>query len=471
MKRLSKKLAILVLLSFGMGSAVADNQTTALSPVLPQDTLPFHIQIQQANFQLPTGLQAFVFGVYRGQWIILAGRIDGLHAFNGPSFPPSGQNRSIYVINPASGAITSRSLTDPASGLNQQQIDTLSTTFAAFYQEGNTLYMSGGYGIDTASGTFSTKPVLTAINLPGIIQWVTQPGNRNNSVAKNIRQINNPTFQISGGKMAKLGNMTQLIFGQNFTGPYTSAANGNYSEQIRQFQITNAGGQLGFTLYPSIPSVPNPNFRRRDLNVMPVMLDVNNILQYGFVAFAGVFTETSGAWTVPVFLTPNSDPIMPDPNADATFKQAMSQYQCATTNLYSRRTSSTYNIFLGGITYGFFQNGVFQTDAELPFTNQITTIKMDKNNNFTQYIMDGEYPAIPSRGIDPGNNLLFGAAAFFIPANILQYPNSIINFDSIRQPTVIGYVVGGIMSTVPNTVTDDETTASPYVFQVTLVPS
>jgi hypothetical protein len=95
---------------------------------------------------------------------------------------------------------------------------------------------------------------------------------------------------------------------------------------------------------------------------------------------------------------------------------------------------------------------------------------MDKNNNFSQYIMDNQYPTIPSTGFNPGNTLLFGSAGFFIPANILKYPNGVINLDTIRQPTVIGYIVGGIESTVPNTVVDPDTTASPYVFQVTLVP-
>src|SRR5258707_1143211 len=83
--------------------------------------------------------------------------------------------------------------------------------------------------------------------------------------------------------------------------------------------------------------------------------------------------------------------------------------------------------------------GIFETDSEVPFINQVTTIQMDKNGNFTQYLMSGEYPVIPSTGSNPGNPLLFGAGAYFMPNNITQYANGVISLDAIRQPTVIGY--------------------------------
>ena len=238
MKYVYKILTFLfVYLTFSIGTVSADNQTAQLSPITPPNSLPFRIVMETANFKLPVGIHSGVVGVYQGLWIFIAGRLNGLHGFNGDPFPPDEQNTSIYVVNPTTGVVTSRSLTDPSSGLSQQQIDTLSVTSPQGHQEENTLYMTGGYGIDTTTNTLGTKPVLTAINLPGIVQWVTQPGNNNYSVAKNIRQIYNSIFQISGGRMFKIGNVTQLVFGQNFTGVYTDGSNGDYSEQVRQFQI------------------------------------------------------------------------------------------------------------------------------------------------------------------------------------------------------------------------------------------
>lgn len=488
MKSLSKIFGCLLVLTVGITTVTAettssgnktpklthtrsnDNQTATLSPVLSEAGLPFRVVIEKMNFQLPVGFHSGVVGVYQGLWVFIAGRINGLHGFGlTNNFPADQQNTNIYVVNPANGAVYSRSLYDPSSGLTQQQIDSLSVTSPQAYQEDHTLIMCGGYGVDRTTGTFGTKPVLTAIYLPGIINWVTQ-GSSGSSVANNIRQIYNPLFQITGGKMHKLGNMTQLVFGQNFLGQYTPGSNGNYSDQVRQFRVKQTEGQFSVEIFGAKPSIPNPSFRRRDLNVLPALLTNHNRLQYGLIAYAGVFTITSGVWTVPVIINGETDPVMANPNASTTFKQAMNQYVCASASLYSRKYTSMYHLFFGGISYGFFSGGTFQTDSEIPFINQVTTVKLDKNGNFTQHIMSSQYPVILSTGSNPGNPLLFGAGAYFLPNTLTQYPNGVTSLDSIRQATVIGYIVGGIQSTLPNTNTNADSSASPYVFKVTLVP-
>ena len=105
---------------------------------------------------------------------------------------------------------------------------------------------------------------------------MTEPNNPAHSVVKNIRQIYHPIFQIAGGQMFKSGDVTRLIFGQNMTGVYTPNSNGAYSQQVRQFKLTDAFGQFSVVVYPSTP--PNPNFRRRDLNIVPTLLNNNNHL-------------------------------------------------------------------------------------------------------------------------------------------------------------------------------------------------
>src|SRR5579862_2781290 len=93
-----------------------DNQTNTLSTVYPSNQLPFQVVIQQANFTLPVGIHSGVFGTYQGLWVFIAGRINGLHGFN-PSnnFPADSQNTSIYVVNPNTGQVMSRSLYDSSS--------------------------------------------------------------------------------------------------------------------------------------------------------------------------------------------------------------------------------------------------------------------------------------------------------------------------------------------------------------------
>ena len=126
----------------------------------------------------------------------------------------------------------------------------------------------------------------------------------------------------------------------------------------------------------------------------------------------------------------------------------------------------------GGISFGYFQNGVFTTDTELPFINQVTTITLDKNGNYQQYLMDNEYPVILSTGSNPGNPLLFGAGAeLFLANNLPQYENGVLKLEKLGfEPVVVGYIVGGIMSTLGNTSVPSDSAASPYIFRVTLVP-
>lgn len=468
MNRLSKKLTqALIYLLMGTGASFAANQTADVSPILPETGLPFRVSIQKANFQLPAGIHSGASGEYKGLWVFIAGSRIGLHGFGSDPFPPEAQNRTVYVVNPVTGVVFSRSLTEASSKLNQQQIDTLSVISPQFYQENHTLYMSGGYGVDTVSGTLGTKPIFTAINLPGLIQWVTNPNQ--NSVSANIRQIYNPFFQVTGGEMFKSGNVTQLVFGQNFTGVYTGSS-GEYIEQVRQFRIGDSGGALTVEVLNAKPFNPDPNYRRRDLNILPALMTQNNRLTSGLIAYSGVFTETGGIWTVPVVIDESGNPTMANPNSATTFKQGMNNYASAATGFYSRKYQSMYHLFFGGISYGYYTGGVFQTDSDIPFINQVTTVKRDKNGSFSQYLMNSEYPVILSTQTNPGNRLLFGAGAYFITDKVLQYPNGVINLDSIRKPTVIGYIIGGIASTLANTTTDADSFASPYVFKVVLTP-
>src|SRR5271155_4364214 len=115
MKRLSVWLGIVVFaIVVGWTSGVsAQNQTTNLSPILASNSVPFSIQIEQAVFSLPSGLQSYVVGTSGGKWLLLAGQINGLHGFN-PSnnFPADTQNTTIFVVDPTLQTVTTRSLTN-----------------------------------------------------------------------------------------------------------------------------------------------------------------------------------------------------------------------------------------------------------------------------------------------------------------------------------------------------------------------
>lgn len=463
---------------------LAQNQTPDVSPIFPGDRLPFRVRIElvkkgKQNFLLPNGIQSFVFGVQGDKFLLLTGRTNGLHGFNNDpnNFPPQAQNQIIYVIDMKRKKIASRSLVSPGSGLTQDQIDSLSVTAAQFYQRGDTLYITGGYGFRNSDQQFITFDTLTAINVPGLIHWVTHPDSHS-SASDHIRQISDPIFRVTGGEMHQLtaNDPTLLVFGQDFEGTYaTGTATQVYTLQVRRFNIHDDGTNLSIKILPA--SNPDASFRRRDLNIVSTLRPSSQGrgLNYGLVVLSGVFTpgNNPGAWTVPVTITADGMPSMLDPTYPATFKQGMNNYSSPYISLYSRKANAVYMILLGGITYEYFQDGVLQQDAELPFTNQVTTVKWDKHGNFKQYIMDAEYPVILSTRSNPGNRLLFGASASFIHApglEKLQFQQGIFKFDRIHKPLVLGYIVGGIQSTLMNTNTMSDSAASPYIFKVILEP-
>jgi hypothetical protein len=262
---------------------------------------------------------------------------------------------------------------------------------------------------------------------------------------------------------------TLLPLGQNFTGLYRDGSNGVYTQQVRNFRILNDAAGLRIVDTGEQPA-ENSAYRRRDLNVVPIILPGEAHLNPSYVALSGVFTETGGIWTVPLLIDRFGESSMADPTQPETFKQAMNNYVSATVGLYSRNLDAMYITILGGLTFGYFDGATFKTDAEIPFTNEVTTIQIDSTHAFSQYIMDGEYPTIPSQGSNPGNTLLFGTGAAFVPASSLPiYRNGVIKFDKLTPGlTTLGYVVGGIQSTLPNTNTNADSAASPYIFKVTI---
>jgi hypothetical protein len=472
---LGRFLVLQIIISPFVEADLTLNQTALTTPILPGSALPFTVQIEEAGFLLPVAIHSGVAGRANGKWLFLAGRTNGLHGFNNDpnNFPPSQQNTYVQVVDPVSRTTSIRSLTDPGSGLSQHQIDLLSVTSPQAYQLEDHLYMTGGYGVDTATGEFSTKDVLTAIHVAGLMHWVENPLSTE-TAAQHIRQISHPLFQITGGYMDRVGDYpTLLIFGQNFQGFYFDpVSNGIYSKQVRRFDIVDNGTDLSIKPRTVRRDKPNQNYRRRDLNVVPVVRKKHGKEKLSFVALSGVFTTMGGIWTVPVEISARGKPSMSNPSFTHTFKQGMNNYACPTLGLYNKDEECTYTLLFGGLSYGFYSNGVFETDTEIPFVNQVTTIKLDKHGDYSQYLMDAEYPLILSTMSNPGNQLLFGAGAKFMRnLELPAFENRVLHFDDLgSDPVVVGYIVGGIQSTLPNTNTSSDSAASPYIFKVTLTP-
>lgn len=462
-------------------ATAVENQTPTLSPISPETDLPFRIRIELADFQLPAGIQSYAAGHYKNQYVFFSGRSNGLHGFdpNPNNFPADEQNTTVFVVDFGKKRVFSRSLKDPGAGLTQYQIDLLSATASQFYQDEDrpTIYLTGGYGIDSATGLFTTFDTLTAIDVKGLIYWVTHPLSKRITAADSIRTITDPIFRVTGGYMTRIGkNPTLLVMGQDFQGTYFFGTHSQeYTQQVRRFHIIDDGKNLAVDIKSAIPVIPEPHLRRRDLNIVPVVSLKKGRPVTSLVALSGVFLPPpqDGAWTVPVEISGKGVSSMSDPSLNTTFKQGINNYISATIGLFSKKTRDMYIILLGGLTLEYFSNGQLIQDDNLPFNNQVATIKIDKRGNYSQYVMSGTFPLIRSTMSHPGNPLYFGTSADFFPIQRLpEYSHEVLKLDQIlfSKPVLLGYMVGGIQSTVTETETITDSSASPYIFKVILEP-
>jgi hypothetical protein len=468
-----------LLLNIAVGTARADNQTPTTSPiVVGSGDLPYEIRLRRVDTHrtLPT-LQSFASGIFAaalsntGLWVIVGGRTNGLHNFSSDpleNFPPSAQNRRIWVIDPARWRVWSRSIKD--SHLSVDQIDQLSATAYEHVQFGDALYVVGGYGYSHTAKDFKTFPVLTAFDLPKIIDWVQNPAG-SPDLADLIRQTSDETLRITGGQMTIIGDRAILAFGQDFDGGYGSpTAKQTYSGQVRSFRILDNGKDVSIADIRGDPETPDlVNYRRRDLPMVSVIDTTEGQPENEAVALAGVFTETNGIFTVPVEINGAGEPTQADPTLRSTFKQGMNGYDCATIGLYSKTAKATHSVLFGGISYIYYKQGQFVEDTNFPFINQTTTIVRDRNGHYRQYLLDAEFPRIVS---PDGKRYLFGAeAVVFRNLGIPTIGNGLVDLDALRKAApnakshVLGRIFGGIAAEKPNF---GRSVASNEVFDIVL---
>lgn len=466
---------LLTLMAFGMMGnpfVAAQNQTATTTPLSPASALPYQVALQPLDFSeidLPT-LHSHAVGNFDGKWLFISGRTNGLHGFDAifspeENFPVRHQNRAVWVVDFATRQSWVKPLDDPTSGLSESQVLSLATTNNQFYQKDETLYITGGYGVLEDGENFSTFDALSAINLPGLGNWVM---NGVGSAAENIRQIHDPVFRVTGGAMHEIDGTTHLVFGQDFVGVYTPFGEGTYTRQVRSFEIKDDGTNLSIDQISATPIVAD--YRRRDLNVVPILRpDGAGGIEEKLLALSGVFTLEEGAWTVPVEIDGRGQPTQPDPNVEGTFKQGFNGYHSGKVGLFSASTGAMHEILLGGISYQYLDEvtGIVGSDAALPFVNDITAVQIDAAGNYSQHHL-GYFPELFDQD---GLRLRFGANAEFLLAEGMPvFNNGVIDLDLLPVgKTVLGYMYGGIMTNGPHTRQGASSSASNHVFAVTIL--
>ncbi len=415
-------------------------------------TEPFQIAIEPMNITDLGGLQAYAFGQDNGKWLIIGGRLDGLHRRQPfAAFDVAGLNTQITVVDPVAQQKWSAPLSSLSTGLQEQ----LSSTNMEFFQEGEYLYMLGGYGYSNTAGDHITYPNLSAVKVPDVINAVIN----GTSIDAYFRQITDNMFAVTGGYLNKINNTFYLTGGQKFIGRYNPMGPDHgpgfiqeYTNSIRRFTISDDGVDLSVTHLPTIYDAEN--FHRRDFNVVSQIMPSG---EEGLTAFSGVFQVNAN---LPFLNCVNID--VSGYTVNNGFSQYYNHYHCAHIPLYSAANNEMHTVFFGGIAQYYESDGELVQDDNVPFVKTIARVTRDASGIMAEYKLPVEMPAF------------LGAGSEFIPLeNLPQYNNNVLKLDDlIADTTLVGYIYGGISSTAANIFfTNDGTqsSASSQIFKVYVI--
>lgn len=412
---------------------------------------PFNVVLEPVNITEVDGVQAFAFGQHEGKWLVVGGRLDGLH-MRQPwgAFDEAGNNIELIVIDPVAGEKWAAPLTSLPVSIQEQ----LSSTNTQFYQENDMLYVVGGYGFSPTENDHTTYDKMTAINVSEVINSIVD----GSSFIANFRQISDPIFQVTGGRLKKINDTYYLVGGQKFLGRYNPMGPDNgpgfiqeYADAINIFTIEDDGTELSITHLPSFSDTEN--LHRRDLNAESQIMPNG---EEGITVFSGVFQEDVD---LPFLNAVNVDENGYVVNND--FQQHYNHYHCPVLPLYSAENNEMHSVFFGGIAQFYDDNGTLVQDNDVPFVNTIARVTRDDNGEMLEYKLPIEMPS------------LLGAGAEFIPnLAIPHYNNEVFMLDEITEDsTLMGYIYGGINSNAPNIFfinTGVESVASNQIFKVYL---
>ncbi len=407
-------------------------------------TLPFTLSMEEVTQDEVPGLHSFAFAKREEWWVIVGGRINGLHGFFiSTGFPEDKANVFIRLINPESGEMRQFAV----ENLSIPYRDALKSTNPQYTQDGQWLYLAGGYGKDQAQSKFLTFPVLTAIDLSVLIPKMVN----NEDPSSAFRQVEQPNMRVCGGEMDKIGDYFYLVGGHDFSGLYNQ--NGppqfvqNYTNEIRKFKIQHTTSGLTISDYSTHHD--DANLHRRDFSLAPVIRPDGS---EALCLYGGVFREGSELpFYNPIYIAENDIFEM-----DAAYNQLFSQYTCPVIPIFDTLDQTMYSIFFGGLSVHTLDGNQLKYDEKVPFIKDITTFKRKADGSNQEFVMPFQFDA------------LLGTNMIYVPAeDAPHYGNEVLKLRSMSGITFVGYLFGGIKADIPNLT---PSSANKRMFKVFITP-
>lgn len=414
-------------------------------------TADFDIALEPVTINGLGGLQSFAVGQHKGNWLVAGGRLDGLHRKQPfASFHKEGFNNRLLVVDPVNKKYYAAALTSLPLSVQEQ----LQSTNMQFYQNGRYLYLVGGYGYSVTEQRHTTFTYLTVMDVPLVIDAIIH----GKDFSAFVRQISDPQFQVTGGRLERINDIYYLVGGQKFIGRYNPMGPDHgpgfvqeYSNQVRRFRIVDDGKHMRITHEPAYTDAEN--LHRRDFNVTAQILPDG---EEGLTAFAGVFrTDANLPFLNSVLINSKGYRV------NNSFQQYYNHYHCANIPLYAASANKMHTVFFGGIAQYYDSAGIRVQDNEVPFVKTIATVTRYATGEMSELKMPVKMPAFLGAGSE-----------FIVVETLPRYRNGVIQLDALpNAPTVIGYIYGGISSTAANIFWSNngtQSSASNVVYKVIL---
>jgi hypothetical protein len=414
-----------------------------------QDAFNYSLEINPITIDGLPGMHSYVWGQHEGKWLIIGGRLDGLHArqpFN--AFPAIQNNTDIYVVDVDAQQFWTASLTALSTTLEEQ----MQSSNMCHVQVGDTLYLAGGYSFSATANDHITFPNLTTVNISGLIEAVVN----GTDITSFFKQVQSDDFAITGGYLGYLNDTFYLVGGHRFDGNYNPMGmptyTQSYSNQIRKFTIDNSGNQLSFVNTENVTD--EVHLHRRDYNLVPQIYPDGT---EGFMMSAGVFqvnVDLPFLYTIDV----TADGYTPQ----TEFNQYLCNYHSAKAALYDSDNNQMHSLFFGGMSQYYYQNGSLVEDQAVPFVKTISRVSRYADGSLHEFALPIEMPQ------------LVGSSAEFIPNYLLpQYESEIIKLSDISDDVIVlGHVYGGILSPSLNPFSVNQTnttSASNVIYEIKLI--
>jgi hypothetical protein len=414
-----------------------------------QTSIPFTIQLEPVIIPEFEGLQSYAWAKDGDKILLAGGRTDGLHRRQPfAAFSKNFAATELIVLDIKQEKVWKTNLSALSLPISEQ----LRSSNMESVQQGNQLFIVGGYGYSESKRNHITYPSLIIIQVKELIDAIINK----RPVTPFIQQVTDERMAVTGGRLNLLDGQFYLVGGQRFDGRYNPHGPDHgpgffqeYTNQIRRFDIENSNGNWHIKNYTAITD--SLLLHRRDYNLL-LQLDSNR--KEMLTIFSGVFQYGKDVpFTTLVDINNEGHAEVPG------FNQLFNHYHTANMALYSEQKKTMYAVFFGGIAQQYRDStGKNVTDNSIPFVKTISVVER-KGSKTNEYALPNELSGY------------FGAAAEFIPrVTNLFSENGILSFDKLtKKPLLVGYIPGGIDSRAPSVFWSNEANpsrASPVIWKV-----